>query len=509
MNICNCLDPVIIVNPQLQQRAVAFDKIVVDGSMRTIRSDERFDIMSGERASTVLRVPYAKSLTADFTNKLNDQDRRSVYRRFRYFVDDSFLLNSDTGEILPLYQFVPCGHCDYCNSLKLASYVQRATFAVQESACVPYFITFTFNDQHLCDAVAAKELFQKFKKRFKKQLDKFVKDPFVKSLPNIIYCPEEVKFICVSEYGKKGRLHLHCIVFGIPNMFPSSVTQDYYVTQLFEYCWREPEHLSGIFFRQFKDYCYLYPKIRNLTFDYDLYSYGFVNVHEISSGDGSSVSAAVVNYVLKYLFKDLTGWRSVSVNLGVEFANSLRPYIVASSDGSFEFRDFLSGKTVKSYLSGYFIKKLFPSESDLIPCEFRRCFYDVNYYCEHLSALDWVPKEAKKSLLSIRTVVQRDFNFLNVLHVSNTYEPHFLKSYDFTVDELRTNYLVECFFDLNTLLQRLYSYRIDYNSLLSQLKERADFFLKLDLEKSEGQLIDVARNYIRENKSLISKSVLN
>lgn len=497
---CNCLDPVLIVNPQLTQAVARFDKIVVDGRMRSISGSERFDILNGDKSvSTILRIPYAHSLSKKFKEQHSTQELRLCYHRLYDFVDHSFLLNSETGETLPLYQFVPCGKCDVCNSKKLASYAQRCSFALQESGVPAYFVTFTFNKEHLIP-VEDKTLFQNFKKRFKHAVSK-----------NFDCDPSSIKFICTSEIGRHGRLHYHCVVFGIPFLSYHEPEHKYYVRKLFQYCWREPDRLTAFRYLSFKEYLRKYPQSTNIKKYYDPKSYGYINVSQVKNTKNA------ITYVLKYAFKDLTEqsenhcWRSVSINLGLEFAKKYKPYVLSSHDGKFDFKDIASGEIKHVALSSYYINKLFPSESKLIPVQFRRRYFNICAISEELLSTHFLNHDQRIMVHEFRLFLKDKYPFMECLQlVSEGCSYHCLKSDLFPDAAGRQKYIFDSICQIRDFLCDMVKFDIVYDDVVKQLADRSELFLKYSIKPdlSDGQLVGLAHNFVKDIRKMRSISTL-
>lgn len=498
---CNCLEPVLILNPQLNQGVSRFDKICIDGRMSTINSQQRYSVLSGEPVAKTLNIPYAHRLSATFMNKLNADEKKSVQNRLDKFVEDSFFLNSDTQEVMPIYQWVPCGKCKVCQARHLSSYAQRCLFALQESLRPAYFVTFTFNDSHLPSDKMDKSYIQKFKKRFSKN---------IQSLTGF---DAKIRYFVVSENGKNThRLHYHAIIFGIPYLTKSDkpylcdVEHDYLVRKMVEYCWREPVRKPhSIFFQSFDEFCKEFPNcVYSENAQCDPHSFGFCDVKSVSR------SSTAVKYVLKYAFKnkfgdddkdpDLFNWRSCSVNLGVDFAKSYRDIILKSSDGSFQFKDFLSGQLVTVNLSSYYISKLFPSNSKLVPIELRRAIYNVYHTTEFVMSQQAFSKETKGLFCMCMGYLREYFPFAELLSIRCDKKWFTGMLNDYNRNDFREQYenalLAQLFSDINIIS----TYEFVYADILKQVSDRCTYFSKKcrSGDLTYGQLLDIADKFEKE-----------
>lgn len=107
------------------------------------------------------------------------------------------------GEEVTKYTKVPCGKC--CNCLQ--NYINQWSFRLQvecdsyyERNKEVYFVTLTYDDEHLPPNGVDKDAIQKFHKRLRKN-----------------YQLTDMKYILISEYGPHGkRPHYHAIYFGVP-----------------------------------------------------------------------------------------------------------------------------------------------------------------------------------------------------------------------------------------------------------------------------------------------------
>lgn len=118
---------------------------------------------------------------------------------------------------LPRWQEVPCGKCVICQHNRLADWTFRI-LAEKESAVNAYFVTLTYNDEHLPYFVNKRDI-QLFFKRLRKACSS-----------------DGLKYFITSEYGEtNNRPHYHAIIF---NVFPKNIKYYLRMNDLFEKVWK-------------------------------------------------------------------------------------------------------------------------------------------------------------------------------------------------------------------------------------------------------------------------------
>lgn len=166
MNI-KCLHPTILLNPEARKRALEFDRIY-------IRNCPQSWIMEIFVLEPWQYAPRKWSI------KLSD-------------LESCYLLNSTTGETLPLYIAVPCGSCIICRKRKASALATRAIMETESCGSAPLFITLTYNNEHLPKnehsyVTLRKSDLQLFFKRLRSLLDN----------QNI---PHSLRYLACGEYG--------------------------------------------------------------------------------------------------------------------------------------------------------------------------------------------------------------------------------------------------------------------------------------------------------------------
>lgn len=179
-----CLNPVVIINPEAIKRIGDFDYLYLKG---VYSYPAEFVVAS-----------KAKFSPKRFSVKPSD-------------VDKCFLLSVKTGEVLPFYLVVPCGHCIICRKRKAQALSARAIAETNTCGKAPLFITLTYNNDMLpindVDGTPTlqKRHFQLFMKRLRSLLDE----------QNIEH---SLRYLACGEYGSKTkRPHYHLLLWNFPS----------------------------------------------------------------------------------------------------------------------------------------------------------------------------------------------------------------------------------------------------------------------------------------------------
>lgn len=105
---------------------------------------------------------------------------------------------------------VPCGHCEQCLASKMSEYRRRMQFELEQSPRNrrSFFLTLTFDDEHLADIHESKDLRVLFRNFLRRVNYYFFGDTKVDHTP----------YFCASEFGDRftERLHLHCVLYNLP-----------------------------------------------------------------------------------------------------------------------------------------------------------------------------------------------------------------------------------------------------------------------------------------------------
>lgn len=178
-----CLHPVILINPEARKKALDFDRIY-------IRERCQCWIMEA-----FVLEPWQYS-PKKWSIKLSD-------------IEHCYLLNSETGDMLPLYIAVPCGSCIICRKRKANALATRAIMETETTGSVPLFITLTYNPEHLPKNEYGYETLRKL------DLQLFFKR--LRSLLDNQSIPHSLRYLACGEYGSKTkRPHYHLLLWGFP-----------------------------------------------------------------------------------------------------------------------------------------------------------------------------------------------------------------------------------------------------------------------------------------------------
>lgn len=424
-----CEDPRLIVNPCIVDIALHSECYFLGGVRHSIDDDMRFRLADGESPSKVLHLPFVNSYIDvierfDGLKPVKSKVNRVVVGSDP-FLDNSYFVSSD-GEIESIYTFVPCAKCNVCSSKMMSSYVQRCQFALQESDTEAFFVTLQYNDAHLpeCGSLDIRDI-QLFQKKLKSAVSRLWRYYATSSidLDDLSALKSKwrsvgrnLKFIYSGEFGSESdRPHWHVLIFGFPPFLPSSGTWSVAFDtilrhQLVMYAWRDSVRKDNGLFESFLEYRIKYPKVFYRSAYYDPYSKGYINMSEVES-------AKACSYALKYSFKHFSdGCSSIygcSNNLGVAFARSKFDELVKSPDHKITFKSILTGCVSSVNLCGYYLKKLFPSDSVLVPVKLRKAFRDVIVTSAKLLNNRFVIGSVRKWTIRIRDFCRSKFPFLD------------------------------------------------------------------------------------------------
>lgn len=521
METINCIDPVIIINPKIDEFALRASSYFIDGVEHRIDDEQRYRIASGDKVSSVLRLPYVKNL---------DNPSDDALKRLDEFLDGSFFVDK-YGVINYIWVRVPCGHCAACVSKKINSYVQRCQFALEESRVPAYFTTLTFNSEHYPKEYNRRDI-QLFQKKLKSAFRNFI--PYVKEhfRPDFNGCPDDIKFIYSGEVGKQGKFHLHCIIFGLPFIGKNFGHNFYLLKKLVQYAWRDAVRLPNGRYQDFVSYLRRYPKAFNQPKGYDNASKGYTQMSELN---GSSA----VMYALKYAFKnydkskltldecdyDKNVFVGSSTLLGVKFVQSFRDYLLDSNDNFLKFTSVINNQLNQVRLSKYYLDKLFPSESKLIPVKHRRAFVNVMQCCSSVCFSSKVPRYYKALALSFKLAAEVDFAPLAVEYYLIRHDKEHLRPdvFDYNAtyieDGLEFVYPKLCDNDgvieewqfTFDLLEKSFNYLrdhpLDFDSINKQLVERSKFFNRFQ-KRSYTEICQSARKFEERRTEIQSKAII-
>ena len=138
------------------------------------------------------------------------------------------LIRGSRGKPEPKYIEVPCGKCVACLSKRRQEWCFRLK-QEQKASLTSWFVTLTYDDEHLPTLQQAKEynnslrlsvrksgndqIMEHFQKWHVQKFMKLLRDKYKSYVPD----PYKIRYFCVSDYGGKfGRLHYHLLLFNFP-----------------------------------------------------------------------------------------------------------------------------------------------------------------------------------------------------------------------------------------------------------------------------------------------------
>lgn len=299
----------------------------------------------------------------------------NTIRKFSYFrrsiqkntntIFDIYTVDTD-GCRIPLYTIVGCGKCLACRNRKANDLQVRAICESLTADTRPISIVLTYNDLNLPIDGVNKEDVQKFLKRLRIEL-------FRKYHENGYR--DNLRYFCVAEYGeKRHRSHYHLVLWNMPILHNNPTYNLYFLKQLLEKVWS-----NGIVKIKYTD--------------------------EPLNNNGKASVKAGVQYCVKYLNKDsaipyryVTQYDEVLDRLVRKPVPLNKPFMLLSrgrgevqglgSQWLFENADFIlnnlnslssytwtyNKETKTSCLPQYFIDKLWPSITRIVPKEIRDKF---------------------------------------------------------------------------------------------------------------------------------------
>lgn len=500
---CNCSQPRLIFNPNFKDLILSCDYLYLNSQRIFIEPVQRYCILNGDTIAKVFHIcPPQPPLQDDLDDSWEN------------YVNSCYFVNSDSGDCFPLFQLVKCGKCDACLASKLNGYLQRSRFALLESERPALFLTLTYNSYHVPYHGVNIRHIQLFKKRLKQLITRYFSSDDASKL----------KFICVSEYGKYNhRPHYHVLVYGFPIIL-NDVTLRYHMIQ---YCWRESYKLSNGRWYSFDEYRKDYPKVFKRPPNYDPFSFGFINLSEVDS-------MKQVGYVLKYQLKDNEfkhkhwfdgvtmhpNFLTVSENLGLDYVLKYSDSILDSKDSKFTYHDWTTNTVVNCDLCGYYLKKLFPSFSSLIPCDLRKNFRQMASCVDAIIHLNDFDSDLKKSAFATRSLLHDKFPFLSYNYCFDSFESLkpdmcFLRELPqdnsvvkhFVIENkavFNKSFIVDEFIKSSDYLFK--APMIDFKWVLEQVAKR-DLVLSR-MSRAPADPSSVGNRFNKQNKVLISKSKL-
>lgn len=119
-------------------------------------------------------------------------------------LDDCYYLNVKTGEMIPIYNLVPCQKCIICRDKKAVDWATRIVCESNYHINCPWWITLTYNHYNIHPDGLNKRDLQLFLKRLRERLSR--------RFPDV-----RLRYVAVGEYGgNTARPHYHMQLFGMP-----------------------------------------------------------------------------------------------------------------------------------------------------------------------------------------------------------------------------------------------------------------------------------------------------
>ena len=307
-----CLHPRIIINPMLPE-LMAKHRCLMFGT-RLINVENSYRLL--------YQFDWSKfSVMGKGINKEN-------YR-------DYVVVDKETGEFFNVYMEVPCGKCELCKNSKVNSFVERCRMETQLYDNQPWFVTLTYDNEHLpIDGLSVRDV-QLFLKRFRITLQR-------KGYG------DAVRYCVVGEYGKKGRAHYHMILWNIKTYTPEA-----------------------------------YEKVGTIL--RDTWKNGFVQHRLIDAKDDKAFY-----YTAKYLRKDVVvpfGCNGTfccssrrNGGIGARFIDRCTSAIRRTLNINYQYLDKFTQKLRPFLWYPYMVKRIFPSFCRKVPKLFRDALRDFSCY---------------------------------------------------------------------------------------------------------------------------------
>lgn len=284
--------------------------------------------------------------------EINQNTTPNIFKHFAEHIKrDHSLITRFTcplpdGREIPLFTLVPCRHCPSCVDKRTREMQVRAVCENITSKTPPISVLLTYDNKHLPkDGVCKKHVDDFFKRlRIRLQRDGY-------NLP--------LRMLAVGEYGdEKHRPHYHLLLWNFPQ-FASYKYSNYKLVK--EYIGKS-------------------------------WSFGWVNAKYSHDTDGKT--SAATSYFVKYVYKgsnipdgknptfvkcsrgrgEIQGLGSEWLKLNKDF------YLKNTNTREIILYDKWSGTKFHSVLPRYFVDKLFPSISRIIPQDIRDKFKEYQRY---------------------------------------------------------------------------------------------------------------------------------
>lgn len=271
---------------------------------------------------------------------------RQVVDKNRDLIDKCFFLQPDTGEAIPIFVEVPCGHCIVCQDRKRNAFGYRCEAETLMHDHRPMFITLTYSPAYRPkDCKLDYRHVQNFLKRLRMRIQREYKIPDV-----------HLRYTCCGEYTPTHRYpHYHLILWGLPYI---RQTENRSLYRLIDKTW-------SVYSQKTKSY----QKI------------GRTQVKPVFNSKNLGL------YVGKYVVKYVTGSDNVgdeflhsssrNGGIGSSWIQSIKHVLLDHPDvQEISYSNKFNGKVKKMPMVKYFVDKVFPTVSMHIPQKLRESFSD-------------------------------------------------------------------------------------------------------------------------------------
>lgn len=314
MTVNNCSEPVLIFNPSLKWLlAVKCKRMSLFGRV--------YDYTNCNHITACF--PWRDLYVAKSRIHVLDKDTNK-YIEHPELVDQCYLIDND-GVTIPVFYYVPCGHCALCRAHKVEEWQTRCVCESAMHKYKPLFVTLTYapskRPDNMQDCLAD---FQKFMKRLRIDVDRK-------------YGKHTLRYFAVSEWTPTNHYpHIHMLIWGLPYVVDNTSKNSFFALNNY-ICSR--------------------------------WSNGYSKT-EICR-DNSGV------YCMKYMKKGTSPdcWFQASRRngIGYDFAIKLLPFVLKNPDmTNFTLTDKFTGKSKTYLIPSYFRSIWFPTLSKLFPAHISR-----------------------------------------------------------------------------------------------------------------------------------------
>lgn len=382
-------------------------------------------------------------------------------------IDKYTIVNPATGETFPMFLIVPCSKCRLCNEKKAQAWSFRALCESYMSKSQAYFITLTYNNQHLPPNGVFAEEVQLFFKRLRIRLDR-------------MGIEHNLRYIAVSEYGHYSkRPHYHIILWNFPDHFGTAYSR----LSLIESAWRRP---TGEY---------------NTDGSPITESIGFAYCLPVIQGG--------INYVMKYMSKREKSPEGMNPTfmlaskknggIGSAYAEKLRSFYEQNPDTcDMSVINIYTGQSLTVMLPRYYRQKYMPSCSLNFNPDFIRHFKDTVRWFEtaryihrryNLPFKFTYPKEylylvrsmSKTSYYQTGKFVINDTfitSYIKQFLSSTTFEDLYYKSFTYALDSLATALVFFNPDDCSKLDKSIYMNSIQTTAINARMLDRIECNIK-------------------------------